>query len=410
MGDNSDGSARGLEPATHWHSFQDTQKYRPSERQYEISSVEAIRLEGKKDWGLIQITTDSGLTGIGETFPTESSILLAEQYGTELLGENPLDVSRLVSVLPSLGRTEAAAVAGLEIALWDLKGKILDVPVYELFGGAYRNRIPVYADLHAGVPLHEATDYDTEYVYDPSAYAKAAKSAVKDGFEILKFDLDVPRRSDTDPTTRHLDNRAIDRRADVLTAVRDAVGTETEIAVDLHRAFSRETALRLGHRVESHDLSWIEDPVPPAQLTAHTRINKELDTPVLTGESLSSPTEFDRFISNSAMDIAAPDITNCGGLARFREIASICNRAGIGIAPHNTATPIGTVATAHAAATVQNVIAVEYHGIGVPWWDDIVDRTTRDGPIVENGHILLPEGPGLGVSLNEDVVSQHEKE
>lgn len=396
--------------AVPWRDLRRTERHRPTDRDVTITNVTTAAIRGNFTWGLVRIETDAGVSGLGETFIGEEALDIVTRLAPLLEGETPLDTRRLLAHLEqertNPGSMGQAAFAGIEIALLDIKGKLLDVPVYELLGGAFRESVPIYCDAHAGDSLGAAQQGDPRDAYQPEAYAAAARSIVEEGFSALKFDLDVPSHPEVDTAARRLDNAAIEHKVSLVEAVREEIGPEVTLGVDLHWNFTVESATRLARKLEPYDLAWIEDPCPPQRVSAHRRVTSEVHTPILTGENLCTPHEFNQYLPD-ALDIAAPDVVRCGGLHQLVQIADLCDMHGIPLAPHNIASPIGTVAGVHAAAAVPNVIALEYHARDVPWWDDLVTRTGETGPIIEDGRVSLPEGPGLGIELDEAVARDH---
>jgi len=394
-----------------WRDLTREESRRPPRLDVEITDVAATAVAGNFPWGLVRVETDAGYTGIGETHPIRESVDAAERMAVHLQGENPLDVARIVELLDQRytgsGSIAQAAIAGIEIACWDVKGKVLDVPVYELLGGLFRESVPLYCDVHAGESLGKAGSADPDAVYTPEAYARAAEEGLDAGFDCFKFDLDVPHADDTDTAARRLSKASIEHKVSLVEAVVDAVGTDADVGVDLHWSFTVETATRLGRRLDDLDLAWIEDPVRTDQTAAHARVADALDTPVLTGENVTRPTHLQALLQAGALDIAAPDVNMCGGLSRLREMAALCDTYSVPLAPHNVSSPVGTVAGAHLAAAVPNCFALEYHAFDVPWWEDVVSRTAGTGPILEDGSVDLPTGPGLGIEVDESVVDEH---
>lgn len=393
-----------------WRDLRRRVPHRPPDRQLEITAVKTAAIQGNFPWGLVRIETDAGITGLGETFIGEEALDVVNRYASLIRGANPLDVKRLMAHLDQErthpGSIGQAARAGLEIALLDIKGKVLEVPVYELLGGSFRESVQLYCDGHAGDSLGVAQRETAEEPYSPEAYAETARAIVEDGFDALKFDLDAPPDADVDTAARRLDNDAIDQAVDRIAAVRDAIGTGITLAVDLHWNFTVETANRLVSALEPYDLAWIEDPCHPQNVAGHQRVTHASTTPILTGEHLTSPAEFTEYLPES-LDIAAPDVVRCGGLMQLVRIADLCDMHGIPLAPHNIASPVGTIAGVHAATAVPNVIAVEYHARSVPWWEQLVSRTRNEAPLISNGRIQVPEGPGLGITLNESTAREH---
>jgi len=379
-----------------WMDFTDEETHRPPERDLAITDVSTMVLQANFPWGIVKVETDAGIVGYGEVHgegPTDPG---------RLEGQNPLDIERVRDVMWEPG-------PGVEMALWDIKGKVLDVPVYELLGGKYRDSVRVYCDTHGGESLGEAQSgtVDPRDVYTPESYAEAAREVVDAGFDALKFDLDVRTHADVDTAARRLDNAAIEHKVSLVEAVREEVGDEVDLGFDLHWNFTVETATRLAEKLEPYDLAWLEDPVPPRKYDAHRRVREATSCPIMTGENLRDPGEFKEMLDAEGMDVAAPDPHNCGGLRDFRRIATLCDLEGVPIVAHNIQGPVGTVAAAHAAASVPNFVALEYHAFDVPWFEDLVSRTGESGDVIEDGSIDLPEGPGLGIEIDFDVAAEY---
>ena len=394
-----------------WRDLTMAEHSRPPERDVEITGLETMALRGNFTWGLLKVETDTDHYGIGEVFVGQEALDILRRDAHLIVGENPLDIDRLGERIEqnrtATGTMGQAAFSALETALLDIKGKVLDVPVYELLGGKYRDSVRVYCDAHGGESLGQAQKRDPREVYTPESYARAAREVVEEGFDILKFDLDVPSHREVDTAARRLDNAAIEHKASLIEGVREEIGYGVDLAVDLHWNFTAETAMRLAETLEPYDLAWIEDPVPPKRIEAHRRITKSTTTPILTGENAVTVDGFNDLVTGDALDIAAPDVNRCGGLWELRKIATVCDLYGVPLAPHNIASPVGTIAGAHAMAAIPNVIALEYHARDVPWWDDLVTRTGESGPVIEDGRIDVPEGPGLGIEIDRDIAEEY---
>ncbi|WP_312908365.1 mandelate racemase/muconate lactonizing enzyme family protein [Natronosalvus caseinilyticus] len=394
-----------------WRDMGMQESHRPADRDIEITDVKTMAIAGNFTWGIVKVETDSGVYGLGETFRAEAALDMTERMSIDLEGENPLDTDRIVELLEqrytATGRIGQAAFTAIETACYDIKGKVLDVPVYELLGGKYRDEIKIYCDTHGGESLGEAVAYDPTDVYTPESYARAAREVVDEGFDALKLDLDVPTHAAYDEANRRMDNAAIEHKVRLVEAVRDEIGYDIDLGMDLHWNFTVETAIRLGKKLERFDLAFLEDPVPPEKFEAQKRVTQALDLPVLTGENLVKPHQFNKAARDGVFDIAAPDVNKCGGLGEYRKIAMICDLYGVPVASHNISSPLGTVAGAHASASIPNFLMMEYHSRDVPWWNDMVERVEGSGPILEDGYIDLPEGPGLGVRLNRDLCREY---
>jgi L-alanine-DL-glutamate epimerase-like enolase superfamily enzyme len=394
-----------------WRDMGMDETHRPPERDVEITDVKTMAIAGNFTWGIVKVETDADVYGLGETFRAEAALDMAERMDVDLAGENPLDTDRIVELLAQrytgCGRIGQAAFTAIETACYDIKGKLLGVPVYELLGGKYRDEVTIYCDTHGGESLGEADAHDPREVYTPESYARAAREVVDAGFEALKFDLDVPTHDEYDEANRRMNNAAIEHKRQLVEAVRDEVGYAVDLGMDLHWNFTVETAIRLGKAIEEFDLAWLEDPCPPEKLDAQRRVREALDTPVLTGENLVTPAQFHDALEAGIMDIAAPDVNKCGGLGEYVTIAKLCDLYGVPVASHNISSPLGTVAGAHASAAVPNFVAMEYHARDVPWWNDLVTRTAGSGPILSDGTVDVPEGPGLGVEIDREVAERY---
>ncbi|WP_225333540.1 mandelate racemase/muconate lactonizing enzyme family protein [Halomicrobium urmianum] len=388
-----------------WRDLRTPDARRADERDVEITDVRCVVVEGNFPWNLIAVETDAGEYGLGEAFPGPASEYVAF-LRPGLVGENPFDVDRLVEhmtqLLSGLGGSlgySQAAVSGIETALIDVVGKLTGLPAYQLMGGKYRDAVRIYCDCHAG----DAPDADPREIYSPESYAAVAREVVDEGFDALKFDLDV-RTEAADTATRRLSNDAVEHKVEVVRAVRDAIGSSPALGFDLHWNFSVETAERIARGVEDADLAWLEDPVPPENVDAHRAVTDSTSTPILAGENITRVEGFLPFLTEQAVDVIAPDLQKAGGLFEFRKIATVADAFDVPVAPHNISSPIGTMASVHACATVPNAFALEYHAREVDWWDDLHGR---DEPLIRDGEIQVPEEPGLGIDLDPDVVREH---
>lgn len=391
-----------------WRNLRTTELNRAPKRDFEIASIDHVVVEGNFMWNLIKVETTTGEYGLGESFsgPIGEYINLLEPA---LAGQNPLDVDRLTEDMtqllsPQSGQTgySQAAISGIETALWDLTGKLTDLPVYQLLGGKYRDEVPVYVDCHAGEAFAGATEAESPEIYAPDAYATVAQRVVDEGFSALKFDLDV-RTEDVDTAPRRLSNREIQHKVDIVRAVREQIGSEPMLGFDLHWCFTAETAIRLAKEIEDENLAWLEDPVPPENPAVHKKVTDSTRIPILSGENLTRVEGFLPFMTDQSIDIIAPDVQKCGGLLETRKIATLAEAYGIPMAPHNISSPVGTIASVHLCAATPNAFTLEWHSREVDWWDEFYE-----GPdLIQDGSITVPEEPGLGLTIDEEVVSAH---
>lgn len=387
---------------------------RAADRDVEITDITTCVVEGNFEWNLVRIETDVGVTGLGEAYRGGAVTEIMEYMNRFLVGENPLDVERLfrrmIQETSGHGGTTGkvvTAASGIEIALWDLAGRLLDLPVYQLLGGKYRDRVRLYCDCHAGTAYetdhgyHVAGDADA---YTPEAYAETAAHVADLGFSALKFDLDQPLDNEPDPMNGRIDNAAVARKRETVAAIRNRVGSELDLAFDVHWDYTMDSAKRLARALEPFDLMWLEDLIPPENMAAQRELARSVNVPLATGENRFRVHEFTELLYEFGVDIVTPDPTTCGGLAESKAIANRAEENYIAFSPHNVCSPVGTMACVHLCAAVPNADVLEYHALDVDWWADMLDRSD---PIIEDGAIAVPEAPGLGIELDEAVVRDH---
>ncbi len=378
-----------------------------------ITNVSTAVLEGNFPWVLVKVETDEGVTGLGEAYWGVGVAELVHRAKPLLLGENPFNIGKLYEVMirclsgeGSLAGATVTAISGIEIALWDLVGRALKTPIYNLFGGRFRDKIRIYADCHAG---KDET---------PESWAERAREVVGSGFTAIKFDLDAknsftrdisddphPRRSWFEPFNRTIGDAELEWMVSVTAAVKAAIPSSVMLAVDAHWKYSTNDAIRLAQALEPFNLLWLEDPVPPENIEAQRHVTHSTRTPICTGENLYRKHGYRELIEKQAARIIAPDIPKMGGLLEAKKVADWADTYYIPIAPHNVASPVGTVAAAHVCAAMNNFLVMEFHAHDVPWWADVVEGE----PAIKNGFIYLDERPGHGLTLNEEVARAHSK-
>lgn len=384
-------------------------KRAPGPRDLEITDVQTTMVRGNYNWTFVRIYTDAGLVGTGEAFCGPGVPEIIRSMKPFLVGENPLDIDRLVNHLRqrlsgwgSDGGAVVTAISGIDIALHDLVGKVYDMPAYQLLGGKYRDRIRVYCDSHAGEHQTDAESIDPGDVYTPESYRTAAREIIEEGFDALKFDLDVPSGHEKDRANRLLRGPELEHKVEIIEAVTDEVGEEIDVAFDCHGVWSANGSLRLARAIEEFDVLWLEDPVPPENHEVLREVTKRTTTPIGVGEMYYLRDDLQPMIENQAMDVIHPDMPKFGGMHETRKAADLADDYYIPMALHNVSSPVATMAAAHVATSVPNFLALEYHARDVPWWDDLVGES-----IIDEGYIELPERPGLGVELDLDVVEAH---
>ncbi|MFC3958777.1 mandelate racemase/muconate lactonizing enzyme family protein [Halovivax cerinus] len=397
-------------------------------RDVEITDVQTTMVDGNFPWTLVRVYTDAGIVGTGEAYWGAGAPELIERMVPFLRGENPLDVDRLTEHLVqrmsgegSIGGVTVTAISGIEVALHDLVGKILDVPAYQLLGGKYRDAVRVYCDCHVEAPTDEgdtADGGDTGYgngpptraatgenppPAEPLVQAEEAERVVEElGYDALKFDLDVPSGHERDRANRHLRDAEIEHKRSIVEAVTEAVGHRADVAFDCHWSFTAGSAKRLANALEPYDVWWLEDPVPPENHDVQREVTQSTSTPIATGENVYRTHGQRRLLEDGAVDIVAPDLPKVGGMRETAKIADLADLYYVPVAMHNVSSPVATMASAQVGAAVSNALAVEFHAYELEWWADLVEET-----VIEDGYIEIPEEPGLGVTLDMDVVAEH---
>jgi L-alanine-DL-glutamate epimerase-like enolase superfamily enzyme len=387
---------------------------RTPERDIEITDIETCVVEGNFEWNFVRVHTDAGVTGLGESYRGGGVTAIMEYMKRFLIGENPLDVQRLfrrmVQETSGHGGTTGkvvTAATGIEIALWDIAGKVLDVPVYQLLGGKFRDEVRIYADCHAGEAFETEDGYEAyaeEEAYTPEAYAAEAARVADLGFTALKFDLDIASDNDPDPYNGRLRNDDVHRKQEIVEAVREEIGYDIDLAFDCHWDYSLDSAKRLANALEPYELMWLEDLVPPENIDVQREVTRSTSTPIAAGENRFRVHEFKDMLYDQAVDIVTPDPSTCGGIGESVRIADRAEENYIVFSPHNVCSPVGTMACVHLCAAVPTADVLEYHALEVDWWDDLL---VREDPLIEEGYIEVPEKPGLGIELDEEVAREH---
>jgi gluconate/galactonate dehydratase len=386
-----------------------------------IIDVRATVINGFGDWIITKVLTDEGMIGYGETFPVHPGkgqvmVELIKWMKDTLIGEDPMEIKRLYRKMHdrylmrgcSMAGLTTMAMGGVEIALWDIKGKYLGVPVHNLLGGKFRDKIRLYADCHAGAAIdleEDPREYEEDKsIYEPRAYAEKAKEVVDKGFTALKFDIDVPTRFVCDPYNRHISRAELEYIVSVVDAVRSAVGSKVDLAIDCHSAYDVISAIKIAVELESYHLMWLEDPIPPENIDAFRKLTESTRTPICTGENFYTKFGFKEILSKQAVDIIEPDLQKTGGLYQSLSIADLADLYYIPVAPHCVVSPIGTMASVHLVASIHNFSILEYHMIGIPWWGDLI---VGGDNLIQDGFISVSDQPGLGIELNETAIDKY---
>ena len=376
-----------------------------------ITDVKCMIVRGTWDWNLIKIETDSGLFGIGEAYwgPGVKD-LVEKQLKPLIIGEDPLNVDKLYTwmLMKSAGAGAIAGVtvtaaSGIEIALWDLAGKILQTPVCNLLGGRFRDRVRFYRTMQ--VPEGD--------INGPQPWRDQVHEARGEWqkWTAFKFQGDgIPVKADPqfrepghDPFLRNLTNKDIRRIVTSMETVRQELGPDADFAIEAHWRYDTNDVIKLAKELEHLKPMWLEDPVPPENTDAMARVARATDIPICTGENLYGRQGFRTLIESQACAGVHIDIPKSGGLLESKKISDLAELYYIWTAAHNPASPVGTIASAHAASSMRN-FRIHELAKWVDWWPTLV---IHEGPIWTDGYLTIQDKPGLGIEINPDVAKAH---
>ncbi|MDD3339355.1 MAG: mandelate racemase/muconate lactonizing enzyme family protein [Lachnospiraceae bacterium] len=390
---------------------------------------------------LVKIYTNQGLVGYGEVRDGASrNFILALK--SRIIGENPCNIDKIFRRIKQFGgmSRQAGGVCGVELALWDLAGKAYGVPVYQMLGGKFRDKVRMYCDT------------DIEGKHTGTEMGHALKARMKKGFTFLKMDLGIDLLYDepgalsaplgfveelkessaynaiprnVDDHTRFMRNHYYDVQnvahpftgvqvtehgLDVLeqyvSDVRSIIGYEIPLAIDHFGHIEVESAIRLAKRIEKYNIAWMEDLIPWQLTEQYARLRNATSVPICTGEDIYLKENFKPLLEAGGVSIIHPDLLTSGGILENKKIGDMAQEYGVAMAVHMAESPIACMAAVHSVAATENFLALEFHSVDVPWWQDLV--TGFEKPILDNGFIMVPEGPGLGIeSLNDGVIREH---
>ena len=362
---------------------------------------------------ILRIDTNQGISGYGEVRDGASKTY-ALLLKSRILGENPCNIDRIFRKIKQFGShaRQGGGVSGIEMALWDLAGRAYGVPVYQMLGGKFRDRIRCYAD--------------TDMSLDPKVFAGRLKARMDMGFTFLKMDLGIyllyktpgTITQLTERTREEMDNtehmftgteitpKGIDLMADYVAQVREAIGMEIPLAADHFGHIGVNSCIKLGKALEKYNMAWLEDMIPWQYTELLKKISDAVNVPILTGEDIYLKEDFVKLAREHAVDMVQPDLATAGGILETKKIGDACQEYGVPMAMHMAGSPISCLANVHCAAATENFLALENHSVDIPWWENVVNGIEK--PLFNRGFIKVPEGPGLGFgSLNEEVIRQH---
>ena len=359
----------------------------------EITEIEPIFADR---YLFVRVHTDAGITGLGESGTwgfLEASAGALETFERYLVGKDPLDIEHHWQACYRNAHFRGAAIMGalsaVDIALWDIAGKYHDVPAYRLLGGPTRNKARVYAHVYG-----ETTD-------DLVAGCELAKERGFTAVGHLNPLGDEPRSTPYERT--HVEELSV--ATDRVAKFREAVGTDVDLCIEIHRRLDPETAIALGRAIEPYHPMFFEDPTRPDNFDAMAKIARNVDIPIATGERIHTSHEFEMLLSRDAVDFVRPDVCMVGGLSHAKKIASLAEAHYANVVPHNPLSPVSTAACLQLAASIPNFAIQEYpykQDSGEPGRELLETPLERDG-----GYLVIPDGPGIGVELDDDAIADH---
>jgi len=378
----------------------------------EITDMRIVRMGPEWRRYVIRIDTNQGVSGYGE-IRDGASPTYALMLKSRILGENPCNIDKIFRKIKQFGghARQAGGVVAIEMACWDLAGKAWGVPCWQMLGGKFRDKIRLYAD----------TPSDN----DPHVMGERLKGRVDKGFTFLKMDVGIGMLRGKDGTLSYPSGmtqtnqvmhpftgiRITDKGLNVFrnyaATVRDIVGWETPIAIDHFGHFPLEDCIKIAQALDEYNFAWYEDMVPWQLTDQYVRLRDSCKTPILTGEDIYLKEGFMDLFEKKAIAICHPDPATAGGLLETKKIGDLAMEHGISMALHMAGSPITLFASVHAAAATENFLVCEHHAVDDDWFDGLV--TGVEKPIIDNGYVTVPDGPGLGIELNEAEVKRHLK-
>lgn len=346
----------------------------------------------RTNWVFVKVMTDEGIYGVGEAtleYKEHAVISAIHELDRALVGK---DASRIEALWHECyrdaywrgGPVLMSALSGIEMALWDIKGKALGVPVYELLGGKIRDSVPCYANgWFAGSKT-------------PEDFARCAKKAVEAGFSGLKWDPFGSAYMNIDP-------RGLNTALGCVEAVKAAVGDKVHLIIEGHGRFNVPTAVRIGNELDNFGILWFEEPIPPDDKRGMAWVRAKIATPVSGGERLYSRFDYLDYLRMECADFWQPDVSHAGGIMEVKKIAAIAEAHHIPVCPHNPSGPVANAATLQLAACVQNFYLLETMASDIPWRREISNEKVR----FENSQMFIPTTAGLGIDIDEDAIARH---
>jgi len=346
----------------------------------------------RTNWVFVKVETDDGIYGVGEAtleYKENAIVGAIEDLSHAVAGKDPRRIERLYHDLYRDaywrgGPVLMSALSAVEMACWDILGKSLGVPVYQLLGGAYRESIPIYVNgWFSGART-------------PKEFAARARQTAQRGVTAMKWDP-------FGKAYMTISRSELELALACIAAVRDAVGDSVDLLIEGHGRFNTATAIEIAIEIAPFRPVWFEEPVPPDDLDALAEVCRRTEVPIAAGERLFTRHAFLELFNKGAADYVQPDVSHAGGIAECRKIAAMAEARYIPCACHNPSGPVATAATLQLAACTPNFTILEIMSTDVPWRGDITDERL----VYENGEIRIPDRPGLGIELREEELAKH---
>lgn len=346
----------------------------------------------RTNWAFVKVYTDEGIDGVGEAtleYKEKALVGAVEHIKEYLIGKNPLDIEKHWHMIyrDAYWRGGAVLMSGLsavEAALWDILGKHLGVPVYQLLGGKVNDQVKIYVNgWFAGAK-------------EPEEFAERAKIAVQRGIKAMKWDPFGKSYMD-------ISNDALDKALRCVAAVREAVGNNVDLLIEGHGRFNIPTGIKIAKELEPFKPMFFEEPVPPDNLDALKEVRTKSPIAISAGERLYTRWDYKRLFDLMAADYIQPDISHAGGIMELKKIAAEAECRYIPFAPHNPSGPVANAATLQLAATCPNFCILEIMYSDVEWRQDVVNEKLD----YQDGYIKIPDKPGLGIEINEQECEKH---
>ena len=383
---------------------------------------------------LMKIYTNQGITGLGE-IRDNGSRMYGEMLKSRILGENPCEIDKIFRRIKQFGgqARQAGGVCGVEIALWDLAGKAYGVPVYQMLGGKFRDKIRIYCDTdvsgrHTGKEMGEALkkrmemgftflkmDLGTGILQGETGALNAPLGFLEEPQKIWEknFDKRYARNRSYDYyniahpfTSLHITEKGFDILEGYVESVRSVIGYEIPLAIDHFGHICVEDCIKLCRRIEKYNIAWAEDLIPWQYTEQYARLRNSTTVPLCTGEDIYLKENFKPLLERGGVSVIHPDLLSSGGILENKKIGDMAQDYGVAMALHMAESPVACMAAVHSAAATENFLVLENHSVDVDWWDDIVIKS--GGKLVQNGYIALSNKPGLGIDdYNDEVIKEH---